>query len=194
MCACGSGFGRLAFLTGLITLTVPGALGQWERGAAGRLAALNARPAAVGLTATLESLSVTASPADSNNGRPGDRGVNRWVITMAWAIPANCTTIRLTGYFPNPAASGEVFRTVQDQDWEAGDPPNNTLSQAFALPGEAGSRSAAGMGGITLVTQPMGATSLPDSRSDNILIAPGRVNIRPDAAIGRELSILVQAL
>lgn len=194
MCACGVEFRRLVNLTVLLVLAVPAALGQWERGATGRLAALNARPAAVGLTATLESLSVTASPTAANLGEQVDRGANRWAITTAWTIPANCTTVRLSGYPDNVAGAGGFFPGAEDPFSESNDSPDGTSTQSFAPPGAAGSLPGTGIGGITLVNQPMGATSLPGSRTDNISIAIGRSDIRPGTATNPGLTILVQAL
>jgi hypothetical protein len=71
---------------------------------------LHSRPAAVVLIATLESLSVSATPEPVAIGQDGapEEGSERVEVKTSWAVPARRTTLQLTGGLSSasPTASG----------------------------------------------------------------------------------------
>ncbi|MGC2638476.1 MAG: hypothetical protein WA294_14935 [Acidobacteriaceae bacterium] len=153
---------RCAALLALLLLASP-ARAQWDARPPGRLAALTSGPAAVSLVATLESLSVSASPSVLSESVSDGAARQSLTVTTAWTIPANCTTLRLTGYStglttfardplsaPAAGASGGLVLRAR-----AGVSENETDWPAIA--------------------QPVGPTSYPGSRTDSI-----QLGIDPD--------------
>lgn len=182
--------GRVAGPMLLVVLFCPWAPGQWDSRTAGKLTAINARPAAVALAATLESLSVTAAPATVPVQGSAINGARTWAITTAWAIPANTTTLRLSGYFDPDDASNPRSISVWEGLFRQGGTP-------FAdFPGfrEDNSAPAAAAGETMLVTQPMGATSLPGHRTDQVAIAIVQNDKQQSEAEESAFTIVVEAL
>jgi hypothetical protein len=172
--------GPVAMLA-LVASTAPG---QGDP-AAGRLGPLIARPAAVSLVATLESLSVTALPAVRPLSAWAVGGAPALSVTTAWTIPANCTTLRLTGYSQPLAA--ELF----GDDPLAADTPDRPRAPLAepAPPSLSGDATV-----FSTIAQPVGSTSFPGSRVDNIQFDNGPAGYSGSAARPSTIYILAQAL
>lgn len=172
-----------AFLA--LTLVASLASAQGTARDPGRLAPLTARPATVSLVATLESLSVTAVPSVAAVSTSRAGAAQDLTVTTAWAIRANCTTLRLTGY-TTAFASTDFARdplSVIPSDAGLREP---RLSGGHDLP-----RNGAG---FPVATQPTGSTSHPGIRTDKIDLA---INQRAKPNITQQVStifILAQAL
>lgn len=141
-----------ALITTLFFLS-PASRSQWEPHPAERFVPLASRPAAVSLTATLESLSVSAlSPAAPF---PGVRAGSGVTLLTSWAIRANTTTLRLSGNAaPLAAFAGNVSLPL------AGAPmPDSAWGENRGWgPGPEGDWPG--------ISQPIGATNLPGNRQD----------------------------
>jgi len=133
---------RYAALTTTLFFLSPASQSQWEPHPAERFVPLASRPAVIPLTATLESLSVSAlAPAAPLSGIRAGAGVT---LLTSWAIRANTTTLRLSGEAatqPDAAAWGESRNGGRSQDWRDNED----------WPG---------------ISQPIGATNLPGNRED----------------------------
>lgn len=146
------------------------------------------RPATVVLVATLETVSVRADFPDvsavsfaNNTGRVS--------LTTAFAVPADCTTVRLAGRLDARP-----------------EPPSRTLDlspaegSATALPAIGNPATARvlrpGEGDVTLFSQPAGNTNSPVSRTDSLDLQWGQSSHAPSAPANTSgtLDILVQAL
>jgi hypothetical protein len=172
--------GPLAILS-LVASTAPG---QGDR-PGDRLGPLISRPAAVSLVATLESLSVTASPASRAFSPWAAGGVPALTVTTAWTIPANCTTLRLTGYPGSPPAE-----IASDDPLAArnSDTPRLVLAEPVS-PLVSGDATV-----LPAIAQPVGITSFPGSRIDNIQFVNGRGGNSGSNARPSTIYILAQAL
>jgi hypothetical protein len=169
-------------LLAIIAPVAPAAFGQGEPPAS-RLAALTSRSAAVVLVATLESLSVTTSQAARPLSASPAGGAPSLTVTTSWTIRANCTTLRLSGYSSALAAFARDPLFVSSPDKADRVPlhpgPPTLVSYETAWPA---------------IAQPIGPTSYPGSRTDNIAIAIDRSDNSTSAAPASPLYVLVQAL
>lgn len=162
------------------------------------LAQLHSRPASVMLVATLESVSVSATPGipgvrDNDGPRPDSQPV---VITTSWAIPAHRTTLRLVG-----GLSQQPEMTSRAQITAASSPMAVALKQAAEA---AQSHLAANCieapvsrnERFTLMKQGTGDTNRADSRTNSVNLVLANANtcrrrFEPDVAT---FSIRMEAL
>jgi len=156
--------------------------GQWQASPLGRLAALTSGPAAVPLVATLESLSVSAMPAPLalSASRPGVAPA--LTVTTAWTIRSNRTILRLSGY------SGAF--SAFERDPLSVSVPNQTGRLSL----HASSAVSANDTGWPGVAQPVGATSHPGSRTDNVEFYIERSEKSSSSMTPSPVYILAQAL
>jgi hypothetical protein len=181
-------FNRAVFAFVLFTLNVPFAFCQ-----------LNSRAASVTLIATLESLSVAATPTIAIPLVSGGAATKplQIAITTAWAVSLNRTTVRVVGYFALATAALSTGDSLPSNVPAAailgrvttGVPTSFTAFTENAAPGSAGA-------GLTLVTQMVGDTNLAATRTDNLNLEIDQRSVpqqRAGAYTGT-LNILVQAL
>jgi hypothetical protein len=168
-------------LLAILAPIAPAAFGQADTSAT-RPAPLLSRPAAVALVATLESLSVTTSPAGPPlSAWPADSAA--MAVTTGWTIRANCTTLRVSGYSGGFSVFGRDSLSVSPGDNSDGFPPRS--GPPTSSPYEA---DWAG------IAQPVGPTSYPGSRTDNIHVAIDRRGKSGSDAPLSTIYILAQAL
>jgi hypothetical protein len=154
---------------------------QWDARPAGRLAALTSGPVAVPLVATLQSLSVSASPAALPLAAA--HGISPTLtVTTAWTIRANCTTLRLSGNSGALAAFDRDPLTVS---------PSDKTGRAVPLAASPLPRNDTDWPGIV---QPVGPASYPGSRTDNAAFVIDRNGNSTSAAPASPVYILAQAL
>jgi hypothetical protein len=142
------------------------------------LAQLHSRSASVMLTATLETVSVSATPGfPASRGDGGSRPDSEpVVITTIWAIPAHRTTLRLIG------GLSQQSPMRSDAEEAAARPPIAvTLKQsaeAAQCPLTAGCPETAGCsgGGFTLMRHGAGDTNRAESHTDSINLVFGHRN------------------
>lgn len=169
---------RCAALLAVIVVLTPLARAQWDERPAGRLAPLTSGPAAVSLVATLESLSVRALPAAA-----APAGTARALtVTTAWTIRANCTTLRLSG-------SSGAFTAFEQDPLSVSSSDKTGRLVPIADPGLL--PNGTDWPGIA---QPVGPTSYPGSRTDNIAFAIDRSDNSTSGASASPVYILAQAL
>jgi hypothetical protein len=160
---------------------------------------LNSSAASVVLIATLESVTVAATPTITIPLASGDRAksVPPISITTSWAVRSNRTTIRLVGYFASATEALSTRGSLPSNIPAAailgqvatGVPTNSTtFTQTGALgPAETG---------LTLLTQMVGDTNLAATRTDNLNLEIDQRSL-PQSRTGAytgTLNILVQAL
>lgn len=132
---------------------------------------LNSSAASVVLIATLESLSIAATPTIAIPLVSGGTATNSFpiAITTAWAVRSSRTTIRVVGYFalatsalstgdklPSNVPAATILGQVT-----TGVPITFTAFTETAALGPAGA-------GLTLFTQPVGGTNLAATRTDRL--------------------------
>ena len=160
---------------------------------------LNSRAAGVVLIATLESLTVSATPTIAIplvSGGPATKPLPI-EITTAWAVSSNRTTVRVVGYFTlATAALSNGYNSPSNVPAAAilgrvttGMPTSFAAFTENAALGPAGA-------GLTLWTQMVGDTNLAATRTDslNLEIDPRSVPQQRAGMYTGTLNILVQAL
>jgi hypothetical protein len=183
MCASGNEhLRRCAALAAMAILLPLSAMGQWDERPPGRLAALTSAPVAVPLVATLESLSVSASPAAVPLPVSSAGTGSSLSVTIAWTIRANCTTLRLSGY------SG-AFAAFQRDPFSVS--PSDSSGRLFPVADRGATLNETDWPGIA---QPVGPTSYPGSRTDNLGFVIDRSDNSTSAAFGSPVYIFAQAL
>jgi hypothetical protein len=173
---------RFAILMAIVLLLTPMAWSQWDSRPAGRLAPFTSGPAAVSLVATLESLSVSATPAALPVSASASRVAPSLTLTTAWTLRADCTTLRLSGSSGAFTAFGRDPLSVSSRD----NPDRLVLHASAAVP--------ANNTGWSGVAQPVGATSRPGTRTDNVELSIDRQDHPGSAAQPSPIYILAQAL
>jgi hypothetical protein len=173
---------RCAALVAIVLLLPPLTWSQWDTRPPGRLAPLTSRPAAVSLVATLESLSVSALPTSlaisaSHAGVPPSL-----TVTTAWTLRANCTTLRLSGY------SGALAAFVRDPLSVLPSDKTDRLALYATHPLVVNDTNWTG------ISQPVGATSHPGNRTDNVELAIDRKDKSGSVSPPSAIYIFAQAL
>jgi hypothetical protein len=173
---------RCAALAAIMLLLPSPTRSQWDGRVPGRLAALTSGPAAVPLVATLESLSVSALPSALPLSASPTRVGSALIVTTAWTIRPNCTTLRLSSY------SGALAAFARD-------PLSVVLpDKTDRLPLHAGQPLSADDADWPGILQPVGATNHPGSRTDNVELFIDRKDKSRTALPPSAIYILAQAL
>jgi hypothetical protein len=170
-----------AVLAILLLLPSP-ARAQWDERPPGRLAALTSGPVAIPLVATLESLSVSAQLSALPFSASGGGMTPSLTVNTAWTIRANCTTLRLSG------SSGALAAFERDPLSAAPSDKTGRLSPAAV---SAVSQNNTDWSGVA---QPVGPTSYPGSRTDNVEFAIDRGDKFGSASSPSAIYIFAQAL
>ncbi len=160
---------------------------------------LYSRPASIVLIATLESLSVSATPLAPAVSQAGEGTADSHLLTIttSWAVPANRTTLRMVGSFST--ASPALWTAKMDPsiapmaaapsraETSVPDPPSNANCTAAMQSGDAERM---------LMNQGAGDTNRADSRTDHIDLIFGKNQIAGAGSGGSSatLSIRVEAL
>jgi len=166
-------------LAAIVLLLPLSTWGQWDARPPGRLAPLTSGTTAVPLVATLESLSVSALPTALPFSASRAPTFN---VTTAWAIRSNRTILRLSG---NSGALAAL-----DRDPLSVSVPDKTVRLPLH-PTPAMSKNETDWPGIA---QPIGSTSYPGSRTDNVEFVIDRNVMASSASSHFAIFILAQAL
>lgn len=177
---------RVAGFVLIALLSSPLALCQWDARPQGRLAPLTSGPATVLLVARLESLSVTAAPAVVPAPYSADSGTDALAVTTSWTMRAECTTLRVMTHFGTAFGSGQGAQGSGGGLFPADAPDSSAEYPVQSLGQNVTTADAERM----LMTQPIGATSRPGSRINNIQVVMDRKGHRDNPT----LDILIQAL
>ena len=160
---------------------------------------LHSRPASVMLIATLESLSVRATPAAIEvPSVAGEAFSSHSVeVTTSWAVPARCTTLRLVGGLSDESRA----QRIESESWLSASgtvAPKRMIARGWERLAEDNHAPIlkSGDAGLTLMTQAAGESNRADSRTNRINLELGRRE-RLRAGSGTSsatLSIRIEAL
>lgn len=152
-------------------------------------AQLHSRPASVMLIATLESLSVSATPDTISTRQVGTpvEDYERVEVKTSWAVPARRTTLRLFGGLAIESQTTPDIRGAQSDSSAAILPHRNGSKSAQCQSADCAETIQSGGGVLTLMTQAAGQTNRAHSRSNSVNLLFGKKNrsgssARPDSA------------
>lgn len=158
---------------------------------------LQSRPAAVVLVATLESLSVSATPGPMANGQDGapEQGSERVEVKTSWALPAHRTTLRLMGGLSigsqNASGSDGADSAAERRPHQDGRKPVQCQPAA-----DCSKTIQSGKEIMTLMKEAAGESNRADSRTNSVRVVIENPN-KSRVAAGRDAArfdIQVEAL
>jgi len=162
------------------------------------LAQVYARPAAVMLTARLESLSVTAEPIGFHPSLAPCTSTHApcLTITTTWVVPPDFTILRLVGYLDRNGVPPDLSGHASSRTHL----PAIPVELASGPSENPGSRESVvlepGGPGLTLLSQSSGDTNRPKSQVRNLTLKPSATSAAQSLSqeISGTLSIWLQAL